>query len=78
MLEVAGRHLIANLITDRKKTTDQHKVTVPNNYTGLSKITDRITTIITNSKTFQNTCKFVIVGWRCRNETKNRPTVYSS
>ena len=60
------------------RPNDLHKVTCPNNHTGPSKITDRLTRIITNSKTFQKACKFGIVGRRCRNETKHRPTVHYS
>ena len=51
------------------KTIDLHKVTGPNNHTGPSKITDRLTRIITKGKTFQKTCKFGIVG-------RHRPTVH--
>ena len=43
----------STVITDTNKTIDLHKVTGPNNHTGPSKITDRLTKIITNSKTFQ-------------------------
>ena len=43
---VAGRHLIANLITDTNKTTDLHKVTSPKKHTSRSKITDRLITLI--------------------------------
>ena len=67
-----------NAYSSRPTFNRKFKVTGPNNHTGPSKITDRITRIITNSKSFQKTCKFGMVGRRCRNETKHRPTVHYS
>ena len=56
----------------------QTLLTGPNNHIGPSKITNRLNRIIIYSKNFQKTCKFGIVGRRCRNEIEYRPTVHYS